>query len=134
MADVISSRGSKLARLTHKAKRLDVKTPFFETAKCNNHPDPDWFFDIEAGHGVKQKKFCADCPVLNECLDYALNVKVLGVWGGTTPEEWLKSGAWRKADIIDFGPAITRVQSGETTIQDEVERRWQTLSVLEGVQ
>lgn len=41
---------------------------------------------------------------------------------------------WRKADIIDFGPAITRVQSGETTIQDEVERRWQTLSVLEGVQ
>jgi hypothetical protein len=40
---------------------------------------------------------------------------------------------WRKADIIDFGPAIARVQSGETTIQDEVERRWQTLSVLEGV-
>ena len=51
-----------------------------------------------------------------------------------TPEEWLKSGAWRKADVIDFGPAIARVQSGETTIQDEVERRWQTLSVLEGVQ
>ena len=41
---------------------------------------------------------------------------------------------WRKADVIDFGPAIARVQSGETTIQDEVERRWQTLSVLEGVQ
>ena len=41
---------------------------------------------------------------------------------------------WRKADIIDFGPAIARVQSNETTIQDEVERRWQTLSVLEGVQ
>jgi hypothetical protein len=40
---------------------------------------------------------------------------------------------WRKADVIDFGPAIARVQSGETTIQDEVERRWQTLSVLEGV-
>lgn len=87
MADIISSRGSSVARLTHKAKRLDVKTPFFETAKCNNHPDPDWFFDIEAGHGVAQKKFCADCPVLNECLDYALNVKVVGVWGGTTLEE-----------------------------------------------
>jgi hypothetical protein len=41
---------------------------------------------------------------------------------------------WRKADVIDFGPAIARVQSNETTIQDEVERRWQTLSVLEGVQ
>ena len=45
-----------------------------------------------------------------------------------------RSGVWRKADVIDFGPAIARVQSGETTIQDEVERRWQTLSVLEGVQ
>jgi hypothetical protein len=41
---------------------------------------------------------------------------------------------WHKSDVVDFGPAIARVQSGETTIQDEVERRWQTLSVLEGVQ
>jgi hypothetical protein len=45
-----------------------------------------------------------------------------------------KDEKWRKGDVIDFGPAIARVQSGETTIQDEVERRWQTLSVLEGVQ
>lgn len=87
MADTISSRGSTVARLTHKAKRLDVKTPFFETAKCNNHPNPDWFFEIQAGHGVEQKKYCTDCPVINQCLDYALNVRVLGVWGGTTPEE-----------------------------------------------
>jgi hypothetical protein len=87
MADAVSTRGSTVARLTNKAKRLDVKTPYFETAKCNNHPDPDWFFDIESGHGRLQKKFCIGCPVIDECLDYALNVKVLGVWGGTTPEE-----------------------------------------------
>ena len=43
-----------------------------------------------------------------------------------------KDEKWRKGDVIDFGPAIARVQSNETTIQDEVERRWQTLSVLEG--
>ena len=87
MADTISTRGRSVAKLTNKAKRLDVKTPYFETAKCNNHPDPDWFFDIEAGHGIEQKKYCVGCPVINKCLDYALNVKVLGVWGGTTPEE-----------------------------------------------
>jgi len=87
MADTISTRGSSVARLTHKAKRLDVKTPFFETAKCNNHPDPDWFFDIESGHGNMQKQFCIGCPVIDKCLDYALNVSVLGVWGGTTPNE-----------------------------------------------
>jgi len=87
MADTISTRGRSVAKLTNRAKRLDVKTPYFETAKCNSHPDPDWFFDIEAGHGIEQKKYCVGCPVINECLDYALNVKVLGVWGGTTPEE-----------------------------------------------
>jgi hypothetical protein len=89
MADTVSTRGSHLAvpKLRNKSKRLDVLTPYFETAKCNDHPNPDWFFDIEAGHGIAQKKYCADCPVINECLSYALNVKVLGVWGGTTPEE-----------------------------------------------
>lgn len=87
MADVISSRGSKLARLNGKGKRLDVLTPFFESAKCNTHPDPDWFFDFEKRQGRERKSFCTGCPVIAECLDYALNVKVLGVWGGTTLEE-----------------------------------------------
>lgn len=43
-----------------------------------------------------------------------------------------KHGRWAKHDVVDFGPAIERVKSGETTIEDEVQRRWQTLSVLEG--
>lgn len=87
MADAISTRGSKLARLTNKGKRLDVLTPYFETAKCNTHPDPDWFFDFEKPQGRERKDYCIGCPMINECLDYAVNVKVMGIWGGTTLEE-----------------------------------------------
>lgn len=46
---------------------------------------------------------------------------------------WQAEGKWFKHDVIDFGPSIARVNSGETTIEDEVSRNWQKLSVLEGV-
>lgn len=30
------------------------------------------------------KAICADCPSKEPCLEYALHVNVIGVWGGTT--------------------------------------------------
>lgn len=89
MADTIRTRRSDVGtpRLTHRSKGTSVNTPYFESAKCNDHPDPDWFFNIEANHGVDQKVFCSDCPMIQKCLDYALHVSVAGVWGGTTPDE-----------------------------------------------
>jgi WhiB family redox-sensing transcriptional regulator len=33
------------------------------------------------------KQICQDCPVLDECYVYAMNVNVDGVWAGTTPEQ-----------------------------------------------
>jgi WhiB family redox-sensing transcriptional regulator len=37
------------------------------------------------------KRFCASCPVRQECLDYALAVPHdNGVWGGLTPRERFK--------------------------------------------
>jgi WhiB family redox-sensing transcriptional regulator len=87
MADTIRTRGSSVARLTNKGKRLDVLTPYFETAKCSTSIDPDWFFNYEKPQGKERKSYCNDCPVIAECLNYALNVKVMGIWGGTTLEE-----------------------------------------------
>jgi hypothetical protein len=87
MADTIRTRGSSVARLTNKGKRLDVLTPYFETAKCSTSIDPDWFFNYEKLQGKERKSYCNDCPVIAECLNYALNVKVMGIWGGTTLEE-----------------------------------------------
>jgi len=33
------------------------------------------------------QKICDSCPVFNNCLQYALEVKVEGIWGGTDEEE-----------------------------------------------
>lgn len=91
MAEVVGVRGSSVRRpavLNDGRKTLDVDTPVWESAKCNYHPDPDWFFDdLEVNGAREQKKFCSDCPVNKKCLEYAMKVDVRGVWGGTTYKE-----------------------------------------------
>ena len=55
--------------------------------------DPDLFFPIAAaGPALRQiaeaKAICARCPVLTDCLNYALETSQdTGVWGGTSEEE-----------------------------------------------
>lgn len=41
--------------------------------------------------------------------------------------------AWTKFDIMDFGPAIMRVKSEETTIAEEITKLWQEHSVFAGL-
>lgn len=43
------------------------------------------------------------------------------------------SGKWTKFDIMDFGPAIFRVKSDETTIAEEITKIWQEHSVFAGL-
>ncbi|MBO2449079.1 WhiB family transcriptional regulator [Actinomadura barringtoniae] len=56
--------------------------------------DPDLFFPIGYSAELLQeqqaeaKAICANCPVVSDCLTWALRVgEPDGVWGGTTPEE-----------------------------------------------
>lgn len=61
-----------------------------ETA-CMSAPDI-YFTDMEDRNSVSlrayAKKQCADCPVKNLCLEYALVAnETHGVWGGTTAKE-----------------------------------------------
>lgn len=74
--------------------------------KCATSPDldpkeagefADWWFPTEV-RGVAATKLCGGCPVINECLAYALtNPEVEGIWGGTT----------------DNGRAILRRKAGD---------------------
>jgi WhiB family redox-sensing transcriptional regulator len=66
----------------------------WEQAKCIGHDEPDWFFNYEIYRTLRinrdvqeQRKFCDSCPILLDCLDYALRVDVHGFWGGTTRED-----------------------------------------------
>ncbi|MCW2529240.1 MAG: transcription factor WhiB [Pseudonocardiales bacterium] len=57
--------------------------------------DPEVFFmgENERGsrkrlHEERAKAMCAQCPVRQACLDWAVEVgEAFGVWGGTTPGE-----------------------------------------------
>lgn len=56
---------------------------------------PDQFFLPDAERGRRRearesaaKALCATCPVVQDCLTHALEVREpYGVWGGTTPQE-----------------------------------------------
>lgn len=54
--------------------------------------DPELFFPIGNGgpaqlQSVEAKAVCQKCPVRTDCLDWALQRSVVGIWGGTTVEE-----------------------------------------------
>ena len=55
--------------------------------------DPELFFPVgTTGHALVQidraKQVCGECPVSDECLQYALETNQdSGVWGGTSEEE-----------------------------------------------
>ena len=50
-------------------------------AACQHRPDLDWF-DIDCGLDAAIA-VCHTCPVITDCLNYAIDLKLTdGVWGG----------------------------------------------------
>jgi len=58
------------------------------SGSCRAVLDPDtWFPEKGFGPGAA-KRVCGECPVVMECLSYALVTgQRYGVWGGKTPGE-----------------------------------------------
>ena len=58
--------------------------------------DPELFFPIAEGTITKKQvaqaqRICADCPVRQQCLEFAMRTREpAGIWGGTTPEERIR--------------------------------------------
>ena len=45
-------------------------------------------FDVGRGHNANRaRRFCSDCPVKQDCLNYALVNNDRGIWAGTTEAE-----------------------------------------------
>jgi hypothetical protein len=52
------------------------------------HADKELFFLEDGVRPEEAKRICAECPVRQRCLDYALaDSTLVGVWGGTTDRE-----------------------------------------------
>ncbi len=63
-----------------------------ERAACRDE-DPELFFPVgslgpAAQQEAKAKAVCARCPVVEQCLAYAMQTgQDYGIWGGMTPDE-----------------------------------------------
>ncbi len=62
-------------------------TAWMNDGNCRNYP-PAVFFPSD-GVGVdRARKICAECPVVEPCLEYALEQRIEhGVWGGCSERE-----------------------------------------------
>jgi WhiB family redox-sensing transcriptional regulator len=69
---------------------------WIEDAACAA-ADPEIFFTAGSESEAKAKKYCAICPVRDECRQYALAAgEEFGVWGGLNEDE-------RQATLLDAG-------------------------------
>lgn len=78
-----------------KLASLEAEARWQDRASCKGM-DPTLFFGPEYAETVKEKRdredaakaVCAECPVRNECLEYALDAReAYGIWGGRTEVE-----------------------------------------------
>ncbi len=61
--------------------------PRFKNRPACEGTDTEQWFSKDSGEYMNERmlfRICQGCPANNECLDYALNNKVLGYWAGTT--------------------------------------------------
>jgi WhiB family redox-sensing transcriptional regulator len=57
-------------------------------AACAGYPSTIFFPDGDSPDTHKALSICGECPVTEDCLEYALATnQVSGIWGGTTEEE-----------------------------------------------
>lgn len=69
---------------------IRVAPPELRRGACRVPAIPTWLFFPHRGDAEvveRAKKVCATCPVAAACLEYALEAREPGVWGGTTGAE-----------------------------------------------
>ena len=68
---------------------MQNKSEWEDHAVCAQ-ADPDlWFPDgeWESADVTHAKQICSGCPVMSQCLEFALTYPQAGIWGGTTESE-----------------------------------------------
>lgn len=85
---------------------LAERPDFFDHAACSGMAEDlggeardRHFFPKHGASTQPGKAICADCPVAQECLDYALEQGfTTGIWGGTSEHERRGMRARRRAE------------------------------------
>lgn len=70
---------------------MPTQPRWMDDAACGSTTDPDRWFRADSILNLAELAYvravCDTCPVTSECLDYALEMQVQGVWAGTTSEQ-----------------------------------------------
>lgn len=72
---------------------------FFAEALCRQHPEVD-FHPVDTLRSSAPIRICHQCPVEDDCLEYALATSQdHGVWGGTSERERVRIRRGRAAAL-----------------------------------
>lgn len=82
-SELESRSGQLVLKTLHEA----VSQSWHEYALCSQ-TDPEAFFPDKGGSTREAKQICKICPVINECLQYALlHDERFGIWGGMSERD-----------------------------------------------
>lgn len=70
--------------------------PWMEYAACRQVDAELWFPELGSS-AIAAKRICQQCPVLEQCLAYALDHHEKGIWGGTSEKQRQKLRALEAA-------------------------------------
>jgi WhiB family transcriptional regulator, redox-sensing transcriptional regulator len=86
-------------------RQVDGETDWMADGNCA-HRNPSMFFPSD-GVGVEvARRICADCPVKEPCLEYALAHRIdHGVWGGCSERERRRILKRRRQEAAATGAA-----------------------------
>lgn len=61
---------------------LSIEIPNLTNASCADSATPELWFPHPADDRSAPVAICQTCPIRQACLDYAIDNKMDGVWGG----------------------------------------------------
>lgn len=78
--------------------RVPPPDDWAERGTCHEAPDTNIFFPHYSDTTEEAKSYCARCPVIKECREFALRYPMLkGIWGGLNERERKRRREWQRA-------------------------------------
>lgn len=67
---------------------IDIESWYRDASCAESDVNKEWFHSTDPRHVKFAKAVCQGCPVIEECLEYALSAPdQWGVWGGLSERE-----------------------------------------------
>lgn len=105
---------------------------------CRGETDKTFFTGQGQNPTKAREKLCNDCPVRQDCLDYAIIYGEKGVWGGLTEKErkrlsYLRPSLIKEAKelgIFEIRPSVDQMIQDQRQRQLQIERELSLDKVL----